>query len=117
MHSPATLRQWASLILQVQADQITATEAARQMGVSRKTYYQWEQRALQSLMDALQPGQPGRPRSAPSPQIQQLQQRIQTLEQQLETTEQVARLRELLVKAKAPQPRAKKGGSSKRSSP
>jgi transposase len=117
MKSPASLRQRASLILQVQAGQLTATAAARQMGVSRKTYYQWEQRALQSLMSALQPGQPGRPRSAPSPEIQQLQQRIHALEQQLETTEKVARLREILALAKPPQPRAKKGGSSKRSSP
>jgi transposase len=117
MKTPAALRQWASLILQVQAGQLTATQAARQMGVSRKTYYQWEQRALQSMMDALQPGQPGRPRSGPPPEIQQLQARIQTLEQQLEQTEKVARLREILALAKATRARAKKGGSSKPSSP
>jgi DNA-binding XRE family transcriptional regulator len=36
----------AEIIVQVQSGQLTATEAARQLGVSRKTYYQWERRAL-----------------------------------------------------------------------
>ena len=116
MNSSTAVRQWASLILQVQAGQLTATQAARQMGISRKTYYQWEQRALQGLMEGLQRGKPGRPQVGPSPEIQRLQQRIQRLEQQLETTEQVAHLRQLLIQTKQPQPRAKKGGSSKRSS-
>jgi hypothetical protein len=58
---PSSLRQWATLILQVCAGQLTATEAARQLGVSRKTYYQWEARALRSLMQGLRPGRPGRP--------------------------------------------------------
>ncbi len=115
MNSPNSVRQWATLILQVRAGQLTATEAARQMGVSRKTYYQWERRALQGLMQGLHPGQPGRPRAGPSPEIQRLQERIQTLEQQLEKTEQVARLRQLLAQAKQPQSRTKKGASSKRS--
>lgn len=113
----STLRQWATLILQVRAGQLTATEAARQLGVSRKTYYQWEARALRSLMQGLRPGRPGRPRAGPSPEIRRLRQRIKNLEQQLETTEQVARLRQIVAQMKAPLTRAKKGGSSKRSSP
>jgi len=113
---PSSLRQWATLILQVCAGQLTATEAARQLGVSRKTYYQWEARALRSLMQGLQPGRPGRPRAGPSPEIRRLRQKIKNLEQQLETTEQVARLRQIVAQIKAPLTRAKKGGSSKRSS-
>jgi len=33
---------------------MTATEAAKQLGVSRKTYYKWEQRGLEALLDGLQ---------------------------------------------------------------
>jgi transposase len=115
MNSSTSLRQGATLILQVRAGQLTATEAARQMGVSRKTYYQWERRALRGLMQGLQPGQPGRPRAGPSPEVRRLRQKVKALEQQLETTEQVARLRQIVAQMKTPLPRAKKGASSKRS--
>jgi transposase-like protein len=40
---------------------MTASEAARQLGVSRKTYYKWEQRGLSSLLDSLADQSPGRP--------------------------------------------------------
>ena len=42
----ALARQRAALIVAVQSGQITASEAAQQLGISRKTYYQWEKRAL-----------------------------------------------------------------------
>jgi transposase-like protein len=115
MNSTPPVRQWAALILQVRSGQLTASDAARQMGISRKTYYQWERRALQGLMQGLQPGRPGRPRARPSSEVQRLRQKVKTLEQQLETTEQVARLRQIVAQLHQPQPRAKKRGSSKRS--
>lgn len=40
---------------------MTAAEAARQLGVSRKTYYKWEQRGLAALLDGLSDQEPGRP--------------------------------------------------------
>jgi transposase-like protein len=40
---------------------MTASEAARKLGVSRKTYYKWEQRGLSSLLDSLADQSPGRP--------------------------------------------------------
>lgn len=109
------IRHWATLILQVRAGQLTAAAAARQMGVSRKTYYQWERRALQGLMQGLHTGPAGRPRSGPSPEVQRLRQKVKSLEQKLETTEQVARLRQIVGQLRQPLPRAKKGGSCKRS--
>ena len=112
----AQAKQRAAVILQVQAGQLTASEAARQLGMSRKTYYQWEKRALQGLMEGLEPGLPGRPSTAPSREVQQLRKKVQELEQKLEETEKVARLRELIAEARRPQPTAKKGRSSKRSS-
>ena len=53
MNPAQQARQRASLILQVQAGQLTATQAAQSLGVSRKTYYQWERRALQGMVDQL----------------------------------------------------------------
>ena len=40
---------------------MTATEAAKELGVSRKTYYKWEQRGLAALMDGLEDQTAGRP--------------------------------------------------------
>ena len=55
--------QRASLILQVRAGQMTAQEAARQLGISRQAYYQWEKRALQAMLQSLADRPPGqRPR-------------------------------------------------------
>jgi hypothetical protein len=48
-------------ILRVQAGTLTAKAAAQELGLSRKTYHQWETRALAGMITALTPGQPGRP--------------------------------------------------------
>ena len=40
---------------------MTATEAAKELGISRKTYYKWEQRGLAALMDGLEDQTAGRP--------------------------------------------------------
>lgn len=40
---------------------MTATQAAKLLGVSRKTYYKWEQRGLAALLDGLQDQTAGRP--------------------------------------------------------
>jgi len=109
-------RDRAALILQVQAGQLTASEAARQMGVSRKSYYQWEKRALQGLMEGLQLGPPGRPSQQPSLEIQRLRKKVKDLEEKLAATEKVARLRELIGDLQKPQPTLKRGRLSKRSS-
>jgi transposase len=92
-------RQRAALIVQVQCGQITATEAAAQLGVSRKTYYQWERRALQALVSSqreLPGGRPATPRDAAKQALQQqteqLQDQVQVLEQTLAIRQQLAEL-------------------------
>ena len=87
------------LILQVRTGSLTATAAARQLGISRKTYYQWEARALQGMLAALQPGQAGRPSSPPDTKQQQLVQENQRLQQELEIVQQRLHIRERLALA------------------
>jgi DNA-directed RNA polymerase specialized sigma24 family protein len=41
-------RERAAIILQVRSGALTATEGAERLGISRKTYYEWEDRALQA---------------------------------------------------------------------
>ncbi len=102
MNSPeAQARQRALLILQVQAGQITATEAARQMGLSRKSYYQWERRALAALLQATEQQPPGRPPNQTDPEKEQLRRQVSELQRQLSELVQVTELREVVRELQA----------------
>ena len=86
-------------IIQVQAGLLTATAAAEQLGISRKTYYQWESRALSAMVRALQPGQPGRPPTAPDPQMTELAEDRDRWKQQCQDLEQRVLIHRVLAEA------------------
>src|SRR5215472_11699574 len=92
--TPSELR--ASLILQVRAGQITAQQAAQQLGISRQAFYKRERRALKALLHALQDQPPGRPKGTTDPEKDQLKSRVQELERQVRLFEQRDELRSLL---------------------
>jgi len=54
-------RQRAQLIIQVRSGLMSAKEAARQLGISRKSYYKWERRGLAGMIEALGNREHGRP--------------------------------------------------------
>jgi predicted DNA-binding protein (UPF0251 family) len=89
-------RKRALLIMQVRSGQISAKEAARQLGVSRKTYYQWEQKALNGMMEALQNGLSGRPVQQKDQEKETLQKKVVALEKKLTVAEQTVEVRDLL---------------------
>ena len=84
------------MILQVRSGAITAKQGARQLGISRKSYYQWENRGLQGLLAAVEQQEPGRRPQGPTSEVQALEQRIQELEAELKLMKDSARLRALL---------------------
>jgi transposase-like protein len=88
--------QRASLILQVRTGQITAQEAARQLGISRQAFYKWEKRGLEAMLNALQDQPPGRPKGITDPEKDQLKSRVEQLERQVRLYEQRDNLRTLL---------------------
>src|SRR5215472_12751305 len=92
--SPSELR--ASHILQVRAGQLTAQQAAQQLGISRQAFYKWEKRALKALLNALQNQPPGRPKGTSDPEKDQLKSRVKELERQVRFCEQRDELRSLL---------------------
>lgn len=92
----AKAKQRAAVILQVRAGQLTATAAAKQLGISRQQYYQWEQRALTALLTSLADQPTGRPKTPTDPEKEKLQHRVQQLEQQVQHYEQKDQLRQLL---------------------
>jgi transposase len=95
----ALARRRAEVIVQVQGGLLTATEAARQLGVSRKTYYQWERRALAGMMEALQDKDSGRPSKPTDPQKEDLQKRLDDLEARERIRRQVDRIRTVMGEA------------------
>jgi transposase len=96
MVSQALARQRAQLIMQVRSGVLTADAAARQLGISRKTYYKWERRALAAMVAALGTRDQGRPPQPRDPEKAVLRRELTALQAKLQVLEQTARLRQLL---------------------
>jgi len=89
-------RERASIILQVRSGALSATEGAERLGVSRKTYYEWEDRALQAMALALENHAPGRPPVPLDPEKEELQRKVRDLEKKLYLAEKTIEVKDLL---------------------
>ena len=89
-------RKRAAVIFAVQSGQITAEEGARRLGVSRKTYYEWESRALQAMTGALENRAPGRPDTPKDEEKDRLQKEIAELQNKLFVAEKTVEVRDML---------------------
>lgn len=92
----AQARLRAEVILKVRAGQLTATAAAQRLGVSRKTYYQWERRGLAGLLGALTDRPAGRPAVAVDLEKSKLQKQVEELTTKVTVLTETADLRELI---------------------
>jgi transposase len=92
----ALARQRAQLIMQVRSGVLSAQEAARQLGISRKTYYKWERRALAAMVESLGDREHGRPPLPIDPEKEALRRQTQELQAKLQVLEQTARIRQAL---------------------
>jgi transposase len=97
MPGKATARERAEMILKVRSGQMTATAAAAALGVSRKTYYQWEARGLSGMLKQLEEQEPGRPPAPPSAEEMALKAKVAELEKQVESYAQTAELRGMML--------------------
>ena len=95
-YQQALARRRAQLIMQVRSGVLSAQEAARQMQVSRKTYYKWERRALAAMVEALGDREQGRPRQVIDPEKEALRRQTQELQAKLQVLEQTERIRQAL---------------------
>jgi transposase len=89
-------RERVSIILQVRSGALTATEGAERLGISRKTYYEWEDRALQAMAQALENHTPGRPPGLLDAEKEELQRKVRDLEKKLYLAEKTIEVKELL---------------------
>jgi transposase len=89
-------RQRAAVVFAVRSGQITAEEGARRLGVSRKTYYEWESRALQAMTEAMEDKTPGRPSTPQDEEKQRLQVEVAELQKKLFVAEKTQEVRDML---------------------
>lgn len=95
-HQQALARRRAQLIVQVQSGLLSAQEAARQLRISRKTYYKWERRALAAMVEALGNRGHGRSPLPIDPEKEALQRQSQELQAKLQVLEQTVQIRQRL---------------------
>jgi transposase len=76
---------------------MTAKQGAQALGVSRKTYYQWEERALKAMVLALENRVAGRPCVSTDEEKETLRQRIRELENKLDLAEKALEVKKLLA--------------------
>ena len=96
MKAKQTARLRAEVIMKVRTGQLTVTAAAALLGVSRKTYYEWEARGLGGMLENLQDQPVGNPPSPVSPEQVALQEKVAKLEQELAVAKQTAEIRAVL---------------------
>jgi DNA-binding XRE family transcriptional regulator len=92
----ARARERVRVIMAVRSGQLTATEGARQLGVSRKTYYEWERRGLEAMVKAIQDQEAGRPHREVDREKEELKVRVRGLEQEIEMAKKTDVLRRML---------------------
>ncbi len=90
-------RRRAAIIIKVQSGQMTATEAANELGISRKSYYKWEKRGLEALLGAMSDRSPGRPAVPVDSEKEAMAQSLAEAERQLLLAEQRAEIRDYFL--------------------
>src|SRR5512143_484813 len=89
-------RERVLVILQVRSGALTAKEGAKLLGVSRKTYYEWEEKSLRAMALALENHSVGKPPVPVDEEKETLRERIQELEKKLDLAEKAIEVKELL---------------------
>jgi len=90
-------RERALMILQVRSGALTAKEGAKLLGVSRKTYYEWEEKSLKAMSLALENRPSGRTPLPADPEKEVLRERVRELEKKLDLAEKTIEVKELLT--------------------
>jgi transposase len=90
----------AEVIMKVRCGLMTAQQAACQLGVSRKTYYQWEQRGLSALLSSLADQASGRPCQPVDSEKKALQQQLEQAHRECAILQHKMALKDVLTELK-----------------
>jgi transposase len=103
MPNQQTARLRAEMIMKVRCGLLTARQAAARMGVSRKTFYKWEQRGLSALLDNVTDQPPGRRAHPLDERCQILEKQLSEAKQEIELLNRKMALKDVLMELKLPE--------------
>ena len=92
----------AEMIMKGRCGLLTACQAADRLGVSRKTYYKWEQRGLSAMLDGVADQSPGRPIPPCDDHRRQLERQLTEAQRQIELLNHKLALKDVLMDLKMP---------------
>ena len=98
-----TARLRAELIMKVRCGLLTARQAADRLGVSRKTFYKWEQRGLNALLGSVTDQHPGRRAHPPNDRLKLLEKQLSQAHREIELLTHKMALKDVLMELKLPQ--------------
>ncbi len=101
--TPQTARLRAELIMKVRCGLITARQAAKQLGVSRKTFYKWDQRGLSAILEGVTDQHPGRPPDPSDERCQSLEKQLAEAKREIELLNHKMALKDVLMDLKLPE--------------
>jgi transposase len=101
--SRQTARLRAEMIMKVRCGLLTARQAADRLGVSRKTFYKWEQRGLSALLDSVTDQPPGRPSLPADDHRRWLEKQLQDANREIDLLNHKMALKDVLADLKLPQ--------------
>lgn len=107
LRGSARARQITSVVIETFSGAVGTTEAAERLGISLSRYYQLEAKALQGMLEALEP-RPRGPGKTPAKEIQALKAEKKALEAELRRHQALLRAAHRTVGL----PAKKKGGAS-----
>lgn len=96
------------VILDHLAGRMNATEAAAALSISRKTFYEWLERARTGMLQALVDRPTGRPAAVVDKEKENLAEAVNRLEEERAILQARLRLREAIQETLASSPRKKK---------
>jgi len=103
MPNQQTARLRAEMIMKVRCGLLTARQAAVRMGVSRKTFYKWEQRGLNALLENVTDQHPGRPADPSNDRCRTLEKQLSEAKREIELLNRKMALKDVLMELKLPE--------------
>ena len=85
-----------NVILRSLSGDITATQGAKELNVSRKTFHSWVNRALTGLHESLKDKPTGRPEKEFNPYVEEVEKKNAHLQRQVLMLEQEREIRDIL---------------------
>ena len=91
-------RKRAQIIMKVINEEITATKAANLLNMSRKSYYKWEERFMENMLNSMEDREAGRPSHALDVEKEAMKKQLKEQADQILTLRMSVRVRDEMMK-------------------